>query len=205
MEGMSVRGNGSLYDCVLSDSERGEEPSEGPARLFWESAVSADTQSEGYDTGCLLVQWWEDMCLCVRWHHIPLCWTGNCLSELPASIGSLSSLRTLDVSDNNIVQLPKNVAHIRTLEVCCPSPQVYMKTWNIDLLLDEPWVCVCVTELYPWCYHHDLPTCICVHRGHREHPTLLMQRWVSALLPLLSMLTDGFNRLINTQIVIITR
>lgn len=43
---------------------------------------------------------------------------GNCLSELPSSIGSLSSLRTLDLSDNNIVQLPKTLAYIRTLEVC---------------------------------------------------------------------------------------
>uniref|UniRef100_A0A8C3APQ7 Leucine rich repeat and sterile alpha motif containing 1 n=1 Tax=Cyclopterus lumpus TaxID=8103 RepID=A0A8C3APQ7_CYCLU len=43
---------------------------------------------------------------------------GNCLSELPSSIGSLSSLRTLDLSDNNIVQLPKALVYIRTLEVC---------------------------------------------------------------------------------------
>lgn len=43
---------------------------------------------------------------------------GNCLSELPSSVGSLSSLRTLDLSDNNIVQLPKALAYIRTLEVC---------------------------------------------------------------------------------------
>uniref|UniRef100_A0A3B4V714 Leucine rich repeat and sterile alpha motif containing 1 n=1 Tax=Seriola dumerili TaxID=41447 RepID=A0A3B4V714_SERDU len=42
--------------------------------------------------------------------------TGNCLSELPVSVSCLSSLRTLDLSDNNIVQLPKTVAHIRTLE-----------------------------------------------------------------------------------------
>uniref|UniRef100_A0A8C3ANR3 Leucine rich repeat and sterile alpha motif containing 1 n=1 Tax=Cyclopterus lumpus TaxID=8103 RepID=A0A8C3ANR3_CYCLU len=38
--------------------------------------------------------------------------------ELPSSIGSLSSLRTLDLSDNNIVQLPKALVYIRTLEVC---------------------------------------------------------------------------------------
>ena len=44
--------------------------------------------------------------------------TGNSLSELPSVVGSLSSLRTLDVSDNNIVQLPKTLAYIRTLEVC---------------------------------------------------------------------------------------
>lgn len=43
---------------------------------------------------------------------------GNSLSELPSSIGSLSSLRTLDLSDNSIVQLPKSLANIRTLEVC---------------------------------------------------------------------------------------
>lgn len=43
---------------------------------------------------------------------------GNSLSELPSSLSSLSSLRTLDVSDNVIVQLPKCLANIRTLEVC---------------------------------------------------------------------------------------
>lgn len=42
----------------------------------------------------------------------------NSLSELPSTIGSLHSLRTLDLSDNNIVQLPKTLANIRTLEVC---------------------------------------------------------------------------------------
>uniref|UniRef100_A0A673BGE9 RING-type domain-containing protein n=1 Tax=Sphaeramia orbicularis TaxID=375764 RepID=A0A673BGE9_9TELE len=42
--------------------------------------------------------------------------TGNRLTELPASVGSLSSLRTLDISDNNITQLPKTLAYIRTLE-----------------------------------------------------------------------------------------
>lgn len=42
----------------------------------------------------------------------------NSLSELPSTIGSLRSLRTLDLSDNNIVQLPKTLANIRTLEVC---------------------------------------------------------------------------------------
>ncbi|TMS08135.1 E3 ubiquitin-protein ligase LRSAM1 [Larimichthys crocea] len=36
--------------------------------------------------------------------------------ELPSVVGSLRSLRTLDVSDNNIVQLPKTLAYIRTLE-----------------------------------------------------------------------------------------
>lgn len=45
-------------------------------------------------------------------------WIGNCLCELPFSLGSLSSLRTFNVSDNNIVQLPKQLAYIRTLEVC---------------------------------------------------------------------------------------
>lgn len=42
---------------------------------------------------------------------------GNSLSALPSSFGSLSSLRTLDLSDNHIVQLPKALVHIRTLEV----------------------------------------------------------------------------------------
>lgn len=50
-------------------------------------------------------------------HRVSVC-TGNSLSELPSVVGSLRSLRTLDVSDNNIVQLPKTLAYIRTLEVC---------------------------------------------------------------------------------------
>lgn len=58
----------------------------------------------------------------MTWIHVfcpsPCVCTGNSLSELPSVVGSLSSLRTLDVSDNNIVQLPKTLAYIRTLEVC---------------------------------------------------------------------------------------
>lgn len=52
------------------------------------------------------------------YHYIHI---GNCLSELPPSIGSLTSLRTLNLSNNNIVQLPKTLAYIRTLEVCLGS------------------------------------------------------------------------------------
>ena len=44
--------------------------------------------------------------------------TGNCLKELPVLVGSMRSLRTLDISDNDIRQLPKTLAHIKTLEVC---------------------------------------------------------------------------------------
>lgn len=39
------------------------------------------------------------------------------MSDLPAELGSLSSLRTLDIRDNSIQQLPKHLAYIRTLEV----------------------------------------------------------------------------------------
>uniref|UniRef100_A0A665V957 Leucine-rich repeat protein SHOC-2 n=1 Tax=Echeneis naucrates TaxID=173247 RepID=A0A665V957_ECHNA len=46
----------------------------------------------------------------------PLVICGNCLSELPTSVGSLSSLRTLDLSDNKITKLPQSLAYIRTLE-----------------------------------------------------------------------------------------
>ena len=70
--------------------------------------------------------------------------TGNSLSELPSVIGSLSSLRTLDVSDNNIVQLPKTLAHIRTLEVCVLRNQLEhrnAKHWYMAVY--KP-VCVCV-------------------------------------------------------------
>lgn len=43
---------------------------------------------------------------------------GNCLNELPAFVGQLKSLKTLDLSENNIRELPKDLANARCLEVC---------------------------------------------------------------------------------------
>lgn len=42
---------------------------------------------------------------------------GNCLRELPSSVGHMGSLRTLDLSENSIRELPKELANVRTLEV----------------------------------------------------------------------------------------
>lgn len=41
----------------------------------------------------------------------------NKLKELPDTLGELRSLRTLDVSENEIQRLPQRLAHLRTLEV----------------------------------------------------------------------------------------
>lgn len=41
----------------------------------------------------------------------------NKLKELPDTIGELRSLRTLDISGNEIRRLPQMLAHVRTLEV----------------------------------------------------------------------------------------
>lgn len=43
--------------------------------------------------------------------------TDNKLKELPDTLGELRSLRTLDVSENEIQRLPQMLAHVRTLEV----------------------------------------------------------------------------------------
>lgn len=43
--------------------------------------------------------------------------TGNCLTVIPVSVGRMSSLRTLDISENSIRELPKELASVRTLEV----------------------------------------------------------------------------------------
>lgn len=43
---------------------------------------------------------------------------GNKLKELPATVSGLRSLRTLDISENLLQELPRVLAHIRTLEVC---------------------------------------------------------------------------------------
>lgn len=42
---------------------------------------------------------------------------GNKLKELPATMSGLRSLRTLDISENLLQELPRVLAHIRTLEV----------------------------------------------------------------------------------------
>uniref|UniRef100_A0A8C9ER51 Leucine rich repeat and sterile alpha motif containing 1 n=1 Tax=Pavo cristatus TaxID=9049 RepID=A0A8C9ER51_PAVCR len=42
----------------------------------------------------------------------------NKLRELPATVSGLRSLRTLNVSENLLQELPRVLAHIRTLEVC---------------------------------------------------------------------------------------
>ena len=41
----------------------------------------------------------------------------NKLKELPDTLGELRSLRTLDISENEIQRLPQMLAHVRTLEV----------------------------------------------------------------------------------------
>lgn len=41
----------------------------------------------------------------------------NRLKELPDTLGELRSLRTLDISENEIQRLPQMLAHVRTLEV----------------------------------------------------------------------------------------
>lgn len=41
----------------------------------------------------------------------------NRLKELPDTLGELRSLRTLDISENEVRRLPQMLAHVRTLEV----------------------------------------------------------------------------------------
>lgn len=41
----------------------------------------------------------------------------NKLKELPDTLGELHSLRTLDISENQVQRLPQTLAHVRTLEV----------------------------------------------------------------------------------------
>lgn len=52
---------------------------------------------------------------------------GNKLRDLPGTVSSLRSLRALDISGNVVVELPRGLAHIRTLEVgtqpSCSPPQ----------------------------------------------------------------------------------
>ena len=58
--------------------------------------------------------------LCVsveRFCSLLVC-TGNHLSELPISVGQMSSLRNMDISENTIRELPQILARVRTLEVC---------------------------------------------------------------------------------------
>src|SRR4029434_8236056 len=71
---------------------------------------------------------------------------GNCLNELPALVGHLRSLKTLDLSENNIRELPRDLAHARCLEVCvCVCVCVF--------------VCVCVGV----CGGGRVRVCVCTH------------------------------------------
>ena len=48
----------------------------------------------------------------------------NRLKELPDTLGELRSLRTLDISENEIQRLPRMLAHVRTLEVGEPCSRL---------------------------------------------------------------------------------
>uniref|UniRef100_A0A8C2D9V0 Leucine rich repeat and sterile alpha motif containing 1 n=1 Tax=Cyprinus carpio TaxID=7962 RepID=A0A8C2D9V0_CYPCA len=50
--------------------------------------------------------------------------TGNSLTVIPVSVGRMSSLRTLDISENSITELPKELANVRTLESLILDAQV---------------------------------------------------------------------------------
>lgn len=72
---------------------------------------------------------------------------GNCLCELPSSVGCMGSLRTLDLSENSIRELPKELANVRTLEVSVkpvialckslkpPFISLYLASENLDFLV----------------------------------------------------------------------
>ncbi|NWS49904.1 LRSM1 ligase, partial [Probosciger aterrimus] len=57
---------------------------------------------------------------------------GNKLKDLPVTVSGLRSLRSLDISGNTVVELPRGLAHIRTLETLTldassmiyPSPDI---------------------------------------------------------------------------------
>ncbi len=52
--------------------------------------------------------------------------TGNNLTVIPVSVGRMSSLRTLDISENSIRELPKELANVRTLEVSILSKSIIL-------------------------------------------------------------------------------
>lgn len=45
------------------------------------------------------------------------CPIGNMLKGLPDEIGKMKSLRTLNISHNNVTNLPVPLANVRTMEV----------------------------------------------------------------------------------------
>lgn len=104
---------------VLLDFECGEESFKEPSGIHRGSKAPADSQSKRLNSDALFMPRASDfifMSFGIEPGIFPAV-LGNCLSELPSGMSSLCSLRTLDVSDNLIVQIPKTFAYLRTLEV----------------------------------------------------------------------------------------
>jgi Leucine-rich repeat (LRR) protein len=49
-------------------------------------------------------------------HLIFYLFSGNEITSIPAELGQLSSLRSLDISKNRVTVLPKQLCTVRTLE-----------------------------------------------------------------------------------------
>lgn len=72
--------------------------------------------------------------------------SGNKLKELPVSICDLPSLRTLDISHNQIKSLPKGMWHVRTLEnlIIDAEEMIYPPAGELACVYILP---LCITKL----------------------------------------------------------
>lgn len=63
----------------------------------------------------ILLSWQQDASCCHDNKVILIC-LDNKLKELPGSVCSMKSLRMLDLQENDITMLPRQLCHVRTME-----------------------------------------------------------------------------------------
>lgn len=116
--------------------------------------------------------------------------TGNNLTVIPVSVRSMSSLRTLDISENSIRELPKELANVRTLEVSILNQKSIFKMLEYICISSNGNVTTAKTSsclyVYMWCgrawsWMHrlwDIHLRQCARPAQRKCSATSVQVWI---------------------------